>query len=637
MNRYPLWINLLICFTLVIGVVYTLPNFFGEVPAIQVSAAKSTVKVDDDLQKRVEGALKAANIANDGVTLDAASLKVRFADTDTQLKAKDAVQKDLAEDFVVALNLVSRSPRALSAIGALPMYLGLDLRGGVHFLLQVDMPSALIKKLDGTASSVRTMLRDKRISYNGIVREKQGDNQVLVLKFREKDTRDKARKEVETTNPELALNEREQGGEFRLVAVLKPEEQKRTQDLALQQNIATLRNRVNELGVAEPIIQQQGADRIVVQLPGVQDTARAKELLGRTASLELRLVEAHASDPAGRDYDAKKIEDATKGNVPFGTEFFIDRHGKNPEPLLLSKNVIITGERLTNASPSFDQQNNEPIVSVELDGQGARIMRDTTREAVKRRMAVLLIEKGKPEVITAPVIQSELGARFQISGRMTTREANDLALLLRAGSLAAPMDIIEERTVGPSLGADNIAIGFHSTWIGFTLIAIFMIAYYHMFGVISVAALAINVLFLISLLSMMQATLTLPGMAGIALTVGMAIDANVLINERIREELRNGNTPQAAIHAGYERAWGTILDSNITTLIGGLALFAFGSGPVKGFAVVLCLGILTSIFSAVMVSRSIVNLYYGSRRKLDSISIGQIWKTGTEPKAKAKA
>ncbi len=637
MNRYPLWINLLICFTLVIGVVYTLPNFFGEVPAIQVSAAKSTVKVDADLQKRVEGALKAANIANDGVTLDAASLKVRFADTDTQLKAKDAVQKDLAEDFVVALNLVSRSPRALSAIGALPMYLGLDLRGGVHFLLQVDMPSALIKKLDGTASSVRTMLRDKRISYNGIVREKQGDNQVLVLKFREKDARDKARKEVETTNPELALNEREQGGEFRLVAVLKPEEQKRTQDLALQQNIATLRNRVNELGVAEPIIQQQGADRIVVQLPGVQDTARAKELLGRTASLELRLVEAHASDPAGRDYDAKKIEDAAKGNVPFGTEFFIDRHGKNPEPLLLSKNVIITGERLTNASPSFDQQNNEPIVSVELDGQGARIMRDTTREAVKRRMAVLLIEKGKPEVITAPVIQSELGARFQISGRMTTREANDLALLLRAGSLAAPMDIIEERTVGPSLGADNIAIGFHSTWIGFTLIAIFMIAYYHMFGVISVAALAINVLFLISLLSMMQATLTLPGMAGIALTVGMAIDANVLINERIREELRNGNTPQAAIHAGYERAWGTILDSNITTLIGGLALFAFGSGPVKGFAVVLCLGILTSIFSAVMVSRSIVNLYYGSRRKLDSISIGQIWKTGTEPKAKAKA
>jgi preprotein translocase subunit SecD len=631
MNRYPLWINLMIGFAMLIGVVYTLPNFFGEVPAIQVSAAKSTQKVDADLQQRVEVALKNANVANDGLFLDPSSLKVRFADTDTQLKAKDAVQKALGEDFVVALNLLSRSPRFLTSIGALPMYLGLDLRGGVHFLLQVDMPSALTKKLDGVGSSIRSMLRDKRISYGSIAREGQN----LLIKFRDKEGRDKARKEIETANPDLGLSEQESGGEFRLTATLKPEEQKRTQDLALQQNIATLRNRVNELGVAEPIIQQQGADRIVVQLPGVQDTARAKELLGRTASLELRLVEAHGSDPAGRDYDPKKIDDAMKGNVPFGTELFIERRGKNAEPLLLSKNVILTGERLTNAAPSFDQQNNEPIVSVELDGQGARIMRDTTREAVKRRMAVLLIEKGKPEVITAPVIQSELGGRFQISGRMSTREANDLALLLRAGSLAAPMDIIEERTVGPSLGADNIKIGFHSTWIGFTAIAIFMIAYYQMFGVISVVALAVNVLFLISLLSMLQATLTLPGMAGIALTVGMAIDANVLINERIREELRNGNTPQAAIAAGYERAWGTILDSNITTLIGGLALFAFGSGPVKGFAVVLCLGIITSIFSAVMVSRSIVNLFYGSRRKLDRVSIGQVWKAGAEKNAKA--
>ena len=633
MNRYPLWTNLLIGFTMLIGIVYTLPNFYGEVPAIQVSAAKSTQKVDADLQQRVEVALTAVNIANDGLFLDPVSLKVRFADTDTQLKAKDAVQKELGDDFVVALNLLSRSPRFLTAIGALPMYLGLDLRGGVHFLLQVDMPSALTKKLDGVASNIRGMLRDKRIPYASIARE----GQTLLVKFRDKEGRDKARKEIETANPELGLNEVDGGGEFRLTAALKPEEQKRTQDLALQQNIATLRNRVNELGVAEPIIQQQGADRIVVQLPGVQDTARAKELLGRTASLELRLVEAHASDPAGRDYDPKKIDDAMKGNVPFGTELHIERRGKTTEPLLLSKNVIITGERLTNAAPSFDQQNNEPIVSVELDGQGARIMRDTTREAVKRRMAVLLIEKGKPEVITAPVIQSELGGRFQISGRMSTREANDLALLLRAGSLAAPMDIIEERTVGPSLGADNIKIGFHSTWIGFTAIAVFMIAYYQMFGVISVAALAVNVLFLISLLSMLQATLTLPGMAGIALTVGMAIDANVLINERIREELRNGNTPQAAIAAGYERAWGTILDSNITTLIGGLALFAFGSGPVKGFAVVLCLGILTSIFSAVMVSRSIVNLYYGSRRRLDHVSIGQVWKAGAEQKEGAKA
>ena len=628
MNRYPLWTYLLIGFAMLIGVVYTLPNFFGEVPAIQISPAKSTLKVDTNLMNRVEEALKASGIANDGIFLSPESLKVRFADTDTQYKARDVVQKQLGEDFVVALNLLSRSPRWLTAIGALPMYLGLDLRGGVHFLLQVDMPSALTKKMDGVASNIRVLLRDKRIPYNGVTRE----GQTLQIKFRDADGRNKARKEIETAIAELGLTEQEQSGEFRLLAALKPEEQKRTQELALQQNIATLRNRVNELGVAEPIIQQQGADRIVVQLPGVQDTARAKELLGRTASLELRLVEAHASDPAGRDYDPKKLEEAAKGNVPFGTEYFVDRHAKTSEPLLLSKNVIITGERLTNASPNFDQQNNEPIVSVELDGQGARIMRDTTREAVKRRMAVLLIEKGKPEVITAPVIQSELGARFQISGRMSTREANDLALLLRAGSLAAPMDIIEERTVGPSLGAENIKIGFHSTWIGFAAISAFMIIYYHLFGVISVTALAINVLFLVSLLSMLQATLTLPGMAGIALTVGMAIDANVLINERIREELRNGNTPQAAIATGYDRAWGTILDSNITTLIGGLALFAFGSGPVKGFAVVLCLGILTSLFSAVMVSRSIVNLVYGNRRRLDKVSIGQVWKAGAEAK-----
>ena len=628
MNRYPLWTYLLIGFAMLIGVVYTLPNFFGEVPAIQISPAKSTLKVDTNLMNRVEEALKTSGIANDGIFLSPESLKVRFADTDTQYKARDVVQKQLGEDFVVALNLLSRSPRWLTAIGALPMYLGLDLRGGVHFLLQVDMPSALTKKMDGVASNIRVLLRDKRIPYNGVTRE----GQTLQIKFRDADGRNKARKEIETAIAELGLTEQEQSGEFRLLAALKPEEQKRTQELALQQNIATLRNRVNELGVAEPIIQQQGADRIVVQLPGVQDTARAKELLGRTASLELRLVEAHASDPAGRDYDPKKLEEAAKGNVPFGTEYFVDRHAKTSEPLLLSKNVIITGERLTNASPNFDQQNNEPIVSVELDGQGARIMRDTTREAVKRRMAVLLIEKGKPEVITAPVIQSELGARFQISGRMSTREANDLALLLRAGSLAAPMDIIEERTVGPSLGAENIKIGFHSTWIGFAAISAFMIIYYHLFGVISVTALAINVLFLVSLLSMLQATLTLPGMAGIALTVGMAIDANVLINERIREELRNGNTPQAAIATGYDRAWGTILDSNITTLIGGLALFAFGSGPVKGFAVVLCLGILTSLFSAVMVSRSIVNLVYGNRRRLDKVSIGQVWKAGAEAK-----
>jgi preprotein translocase subunit SecD len=633
MNRYPLWRYLLIGFTLLIAILYTLPNFYGEVPAIQVSSAKATQKVDTELMNRVEQTLKNGNVAADGIFLDPASLKVRFADTDTQLKAKDLVQAQLGEDYVVALNLLSRSPRWLTAIGALPMYLGLDLRGGVHFLLQIDMPSALTKKLDGIGGNIRGLLRDKRIPYSGVTRE----GEMLLIKFRDKDGRDKALKEIESNMPDLALNEQEQAGEFRLTVALKPQEQVRTRDLALQQNITTLRNRVNELGVAEPIIQQQGADRIVVQLPGVQDTARAKDILGRTASLELRLVDAQLTDSGGRDYDPQKIDAAMKGNVPFGTELHIERRSGRSEPLLLSKNVIITGERLTNAAPSFDQQNQEPIVSIELDGQGARIMRDVTREAVKRRMAILLIEKGKPEVVTAPVIQSELGGRFQISGRMSTREANDLALLLRAGSLAAPMEIIEERTVGPSLGADNIKIGFHSTWIGFTAITLFMLAYYLMFGVISIVSLAVNVLFLISLLSMLQATLTLPGVAGIALTVGMAIDANVLINERIREELRNGNTPQAAIYAGYDRAWGTILDSNVTTLIAGLALFAFGTGPVKGFAVVLCLGILTSLFSAVMVSRSIVNLYYGSRRRLDRVSIGQVWKPGAEKREGVKA
>ena len=632
MNRYPLWKNLLIAFTLVVAVVYTLPNFYGEVPAIQISPAKSTQKVDEGLKARVEQALKTANLATDGIFLDASTLKVRFADTDTQLKAKDLVQAQLGEDFVVALNLVSRSPAWLTAIGALPMYLGLDLRGGVHFLLQVDMKSALLKKLDGLASYVRTELRDKRSPYSGVTRE----GQTLQIRFRDAETRAKAAKEIARALPDLTLTDQDAGGEYRLIATLRAEEQKRTLELALQQNITTLRNRVNELGVAEPIIQQQGAERIVVQLPGVQDTARAKDILGRTASLEVRLVEAHAGGAGSRDYDPAKIDAALKGNIPFGTELFYEKRGEQAEPLLLSKNVVITGERLTNAAPSFDSQTQEPVVSVELDGQGARIMRDVTRDAVKRRMAIVLIEKGKPEVLTAPTIQSELGGRFQITGYRTPREANDLALLLRAGALAAPMDIIEERTVGPSLGAENIAIGFHSTWIGFALIAAFMILYYHAIGVISIIALAFNVLLLVALLSMLQATLTLPGMAGIALTVGMAIDANVLINERIREELRNGNSPQAAIFAGYDRAWGTILDSNITTLIAGLALFAFGSGPVKGFAVVLCLGILTSIFSAVMVSRSLVNLYYGSRRRLERVSIGQVWKAGAEAREGAR-
>ncbi len=622
MNRYPLWKNLLIIVTLVVGLVYTLPNFFGEVPAVQVSPVKSGLKADTALMNRVEESLKQANVTADGIFLDLTSVKARFPDTDTQLKAKDLLQSRLGEDYVVALNLLSNSPRWLAAIGALPMYLGLDLRGGVHFLLQVDMKAALNKKLDAFVGDIRGALRDKRIQYSGVTR----DGQVITVRFRDAGVRDKGLAEIQKILPDLELKTQDDGAEYRLTGTLKLEAQRRTEKFAVDQNITTLRNRVNELGVAEPIIQQQGSDRVVVQLPGVQDTAKAKDILGRTATLEVRMVEAHASDPGSRNYEPQRIEQAIGGQVPFGMELFYAQRESGKEPLLLSKQIVITGDRLTDASPGFDATDQRPIVSVTLDGQGARIFQQVTREAVKRRMAILLIDRGKPEVLTAPVIQSELGARFQITGFRSTEETKDLALLLRAGALAAPMEIVEERTVGPSLGAENIRIGFQSTWIGFAGVAIFMIAYYLLFGVFSIVALAANVLFLVALLSMLQATLTLPGMAGIALTLGMAIDANVLINERIREELRNGNTPQAAIHAGYDRAWGTILDSNLTTLIAGVFLFILGSGPVKGFAVVLCLGILTSQFSAVTVARGMSNFYYGRRRKLDRISIGQIWR-----------
>ncbi len=616
MNRYPLWRYLLIVFALVTSVLYTLPNFFGEVPAVQISSLRITAKIDTSLMATVEKTLKDHALQLDGMYFDPNSIKARFRDTDTQLKAKDALDQALNPDrenptYILALNLISDSPRWFTAINALPMYLGLDLRGGIHFLLQVDLPAALTKRIDGQVGAIRSGLREKKMSYASIAREGQS----VVIKFRDADTRDKAEREISKIAPDLALKTTEAPAEFRITATLTQPAQTETQKSAIEQNITTLRNRINELGVAEPIIQQQGAERIVVQLPGVQDTARAKDILGRTASLEVRMVEAHASDPAGRDYDPAKIEAAIKGNIPFGTELFYERRsGANAEPLLLSKQVIITGERLTKAAPTFDQRDQRPVVSIELDSQGARIMRDVTREAVKRRMAVLLVEKGKPEVITAPTIQDQLGGNFQITGSKTPREANDLALLLRAGALAAPMDIIEERTVGPSLGAENIAIGFHSTWIGFTAIAVFMIAYYMVFGVISIVALAINVLFLVALLSMLQATLTLPGIAGIALTVGMAVDANVLIFERIREELRNGNSPHASIHAGYERAFTTICDSNITTLISALFLFAIGTGPIKGFAVTLSLGIICSMFTAITVTRALVNLIFAGRR-----------------------
>jgi preprotein translocase subunit SecD len=626
MNRYSPLQYLVIAAALLLGFVYTLPNFFGESPAVQVSPHKATIKVDEALLGRVEEILAKGKVGPQGVFHDANTVKARFADTDAQLKAKDLLQSGLGDDYVVALNLLSNSPRWLASIGALPMYLGLDLRGGVHFLLQVDMKSAIAKRMEGAVNDVRGSLREKRIPYTGVSR----DDQRVTVRFRDKAAREKAQEELARTLPDLDFRSVDDAGEPRLVGALKPEAVNATQKAALDQNITTLRNRVNELGVAEPIIQQQGADRVVVQLPGVQDTARAKDILGRTASLEFRMVEAQATDPRNRDYDPAKVEAAVAGNLPVGTELLYDRDASRNEPLVISKRVVITGERLTNAAPSVDQQTGRPIVSVELDGQGARVMRDLTRESVGRRMAALLVEKGKPEVLTAPVIQGEFAGRFQISGNFTTQSATDLALLLRAGALAAPMEIIEERTVGPSLGAENIRIGFRSMWMGFAAIALFMIAYYGLFGVFSIIALSANLLFLVALLSMLQATLTLPGIAAIALTLGMAIDANVLINERIREELRNGNTPQAAIHAGYDRAWNTILDSNVTTLIAGLALFLFGSGPVKGFAVVHCLGILTSMFSAVMVSRGIVNLYYGRQRKLDKVSIGQVWRPVTQ-------
>ena len=609
MNRYPLWKYILIATALTIGLLYTLPNFFGEVPAVQISPAKTTAKIDQALLSRVDQALSQANIKPDGIFLDHASIKVRLATTDMQLKAKDVLQGAVGENYVVALNLLSSSPRWLTRINALPMYLGLDLRGGVHFLLQVDMKGALTKAADRYAADIRTTLRGKEIRYAGISR----DGQNVVVKFRDIQTRDQALTEIGKQNPDLLLNAGETGAEYSIAAALRPEVQKRIQEFAIQQNITTLRNRVNELGVAEPIVQQAGSDRVVVQLPGVQDTAKAKDILGRTATLEVRMVDEEHSDAAS-------LQAAIGGQAPFGDELLYDREGA---PHLLKREVILTGDRISDAQPGFDSQTGEPAVHINLDGRGATIFQQVTRESIGKRMAMVLVEKGKGEVITAPVIRSEIpGGRVQISGRMSTVEARDTALLLRAGALAAPMEIVEERTVGPSLGADNISRGFHSTMIGFAAIAVFMIAYYLFFGVISVLALAINLLLLVALLSMLQATLTLPGIAAIALALGMAIDANVLINERIREELRNGTTPQAAIAAGYERAWATILDSNITTLIAGIALFMFGSGPVRGFAVVHCLGILTSMFSAVLVSRGMVNLVFGARRKLEKLPIG---------------
>jgi preprotein translocase subunit SecD len=616
MNRYPFWKYAIILIALAVGSLYALPNLFGETPAVQVSVAKSSLRLDTQTLAQVEVALKAAGVSADGITLEGNSIKARFASTDTQLKAKDAIQKALNPDvndptYVVALNLLSRSPAWLTALHASPMYLGLDLRGGVHFMLQVDMQAALSKRAESLAGDLRTVLREKNVRHSGISR----NGQTIEVRFHDTQAMDTARAIVQDQFAELTAVGAPDGGEFKLVASIKPISAKAIQDQALKQNITTLHNRINELGVAEPVIQQQGQDRIVVQLPGVQDTAKAKDILGRTATLEIRMVDEGS--------EARAAESGA-GPVPFGSERFLERTG---QPVIVKKQVILTGDNLTDAQPGFDSQTQEAAVHLTLDAKGARIFRDVTRESIGKRMAILLFEKGKGEVVTAPVIRSEIdGGRVQISGHMTTVEATDTALLLRAGSLAAPMEIIEERTIGPSLGAENIAKGFNSVTWGFVAVAIFMCMYYLLFGVISSVALAFNLLLLVAVLSMLQATLTLPGMAAMALVLGMAIDANVLINERVREELRNGASPQAAIHAGYDRAWATIIDSNVTTLIAGLALLAFGSGPVRGFAVVHCLGILTSMFSGVFFSRGIVNLWYGRQKKLKSVSIGTVWR-----------
>ncbi|HEU0203034.1 MAG TPA: protein translocase subunit SecD [Burkholderiaceae bacterium] len=623
MNRYPLWTYIVIVVALLFGAFYTAPNFFGEAPAVQVSSQKTTVKVEPALMSRVEGALEAAKIKHDGMFFETLGLnstvRVRFLDTDTQLKAKDIINAALNPDpadptYVVALNLVPRTPQWLIKARALPMYLGLDLRGGVHFLMQVDMKEAVAKRVESSSGDVRTLLRDKKVRHSGI----QRSGNEFEIRFNNEADRTAAAGVIRDSLGDLVLREEGSGSDLRLVATLSPTAVNAVQTNAIKQNITTLHNRINELGVAEPVIQQQGADRVVVQLPGVQDTAKAKEIIGRTATLEVRLVCEAPEDLAA----------LASGQVPFGCERYLERNGA---PLLVKRQLILTGENLNDAQAGFDNQTNEPAVHLTLDAKGARIFRDVTRENVGKRMAILLFEKGKGEVVTAPVIRTEIGGgRVQISGRMTTQEANDVALLLRAGSLAAPMEIVEERTIGPSLGAENIQRGFYSTLYGFTAIAVFMILYYRVFGLISVIALTSNVMLLIALLSLLQATLTLPGIAAVALTLGMSIDANVLINERVREELRSGRTPQQAIHEGYDKAFATILDSNVTTLIAGVALLTFGSGPVRGFAVVHCLGILTSIFTAVFVSRAIVNLVYGTRKRLGSLSVGQVWRPGTE-------
>jgi len=618
MNRYPVWKYVLIVVALLLGALYTAPNYFGESPALQITAGLSTIKVASHTVNQVEEALKRAGVPATAVSLEGSghtmSVRARFVTTDAQFKGKLALERDLNRnqenpDYIVTVNLVKNTPAWMQALRALPMNLGLDLRGGVHFLLQVDAKAALETKVKGIQASVRSLLRDKGVRHSGIER----NGSTVEIGFRDADTRAAARQVLSDQMADLAFAEAADGADLKLLVTLKPEALKRTVEEGVKQNIVTLSKRINELGVTEPVIQQQGADRIVVQLPGVQDVARAKDIIGRTATLEFRMVDPTITPGTERT-----------AAIPFNSELFTEGRGA---PVVVSKDVILTGDYISSAVASFDR-NQQPAVSLDLNGDGGRKMRQATRDNIGKRMAVLLKEKGKYNVLTAPVIQSELGSTFQITNMGTAEEASELALLLRSGALSAPMEFIEERVVGPQLGAENIDKGLHSTLWGFVAIAVFMIVYYHLFGFFSVLALASNVMFLLALLSMLQATLTLPGIAAIALALGMAIDANVLINERVREELRGGASPQAAIATGFDRAWATILDSNVTTLIVGLALLVFGSGPVRGFAVVHTLGILTSMFSAVFVSRGFVNLWYGRKKKLGKISIGTVWTPG---------
>ena len=627
MNQFSSWKYFVIITTIILGIIYTIPNFFGESPAIQIMPTKAGEKIEVATLQIVENELKAAGIETIGTIIEQNNLKFKFQTAEQQIAAKSVSEKILGNEFVVALNLISNSPQWLSSFGALPMYLGLDLRGGVHFLMELDLSKVSERKNDGLLSDLRRMMREEKIQYY----DSQINGSTIQIKFKQKGDLDKVKdivrdmgsgrsifggkgpaKETEA----FTFLETENAGEHILQIRQSQYADEDTVSFALKQNLETLHNRVNELGVAEPIIQQQGKDRIVIQLPGVQDTAKAKEILGRTAILEMKML----SD----DQSPEILERAESGKAPAGTQLYKDRDGV---PMLVKKEIILTGERIINAGPGVDQMTGQSIVSITLDGSGANIFKQVTRENVGKRMALILVEKNSAEVITSPVIKSEIGGgRVQITGMKNTQEATDIALLLRAGSLAAPMEIVEERTVGPSMGKENIERGVNSTLWGFVAIMVLMSVYYMTFGIVSVIALSVNLLFLVALLSAIQATLTLPGLAAIALTLGMAIDANVLINERIRDEIRNGNTPQASIHMGYEKAWGTILDSNITTLIAGLALFMFGSGPIKGFAVVHVLGILTSMYSAIWVSRSIINYIYGRKRKIDALSIGEIYK-----------